>query len=40
MARLLAAYVEAALAALDGMDEATLMSGLGRFPVPDNAGEQ
>ena len=39
-ARLLAAYVEAAIAAVDGMDGATLMSGLGRFPVPDNAGAE
>jgi hypothetical protein len=25
---------------LDGMDEATLVNGLGKFPVPDNAGAQ
>ena len=39
-ARLLAAYAEAAMGALDGMDKATLVSGLGKFPVPDNAGAQ
>ena len=39
-ARLLAVYAEAAMAALDGMDEATLVNGLGKFPVPDFAGAQ
>ena len=39
-ARLLAAYVEAAMAALDGLDEATLLSGSGKFPVPENAGAE
>jgi cytochrome b pre-mRNA-processing protein 3 len=37
-ARQLAAYAEAAMATLDGLDETTLLSGLGKFPVPDNAG--
>jgi len=36
-ARQLAAYAEAAMATLDGLDEATLLSGLGKFPVPDDA---
>lgn len=39
-ARQLAAYVEAAMATLEGLDEATLVSGLGKFPVPDSAGVQ
>ena len=34
-ARLLAAYAVAAMAALDGIDEATLISGTARFPVPE-----
>ena len=37
-ARQLAAYAEAAMATLDGLDEATLLSGLGKFPAPDDAG--
>ena len=39
-ARLLAAYAEAAMAALDGLDEAALVSGSARFPLPENAGAQ
>jgi cytochrome b pre-mRNA-processing protein 3 len=34
-ARRLAAYVEAAMATLDGIDEAALMSGSARFPLPE-----
>lgn len=40
MARRLAAYAEAAMAALDRCDEATLTSGAARFPVPEKAGAQ
>ncbi len=36
-ARLLAAYAEAAMATLDGIDDATLMSGSARFPMPERA---
>jgi cytochrome b pre-mRNA-processing protein 3 len=39
-ARLLAAYAEAAMAALDSLDEAVLMSGSARFPLPEKAGAQ
>jgi cytochrome b pre-mRNA-processing protein 3 len=39
-ARLLAAYAEAAIAALDGLDEAALASGSARFPLPEKAGAQ
>src|SRR6478736_455535 len=39
-ARLLAAYAEAAMAVLDGMDEATLVSGLGKFPPPHLSAPQ
>jgi cytochrome b pre-mRNA-processing protein 3 len=39
-ARLLAAYAEAAMAALDNLDEAGLMSGSARFPLPEKAGAQ
>jgi cytochrome b pre-mRNA-processing protein 3 len=38
--RLLAAYAEAAMAALDSLDEAVLMSGSARFPLPEKAGAQ
>ena len=31
----LAAYAEAAMASLDGFDDATLLSGSARFPVPE-----
>jgi cytochrome b pre-mRNA-processing protein 3 len=34
-ARRLAAYTEATMATLDGIDEATLMSGSARFPLPE-----
>jgi cytochrome b pre-mRNA-processing protein 3 len=34
----LAAYAEAAMVALDGLDDATLISGSARFPSPDNVG--
>ena len=34
-ARLLAAYAEAAMAALDSLDEAALVSGSARFPLPE-----
>ena len=37
-ARLLAAYTEAAMAALDGFDEAALLSGSARFPSPEHTG--
>jgi len=37
-ARLLAAYTEAAMAALDGFDEAALLSGSARFPSPQHMG--
>lgn len=36
-ARLLAAYAEAAMTTLDGIDDATLMSGSARFPMPERA---
>jgi cytochrome b pre-mRNA-processing protein 3 len=39
-ARLLVAYAEAAMAALERQDEATLSSGVVRFPAPDHAGGQ
>jgi cytochrome b pre-mRNA-processing protein 3 len=39
-ARLLAAYAEAAIAALDSLDEAVLVSGSARFPLPEKAGAQ
>jgi cytochrome b pre-mRNA-processing protein 3 len=39
-ARLLADYAEAAMAALDKLDEAELTSGAARFPLPENAGAQ
>src|SRR5262245_49976499 len=39
-ARRLAAYAEAAMAALDRIDEAALVSGEARFPLPENAGAQ
>jgi cytochrome b pre-mRNA-processing protein 3 len=39
-ARRLAAYAEEAMAALDRLDETTLLSGLGKFPVPENAAMQ
>jgi cytochrome b pre-mRNA-processing protein 3 len=39
-ARLLAAYAEAAMAALDRLDEAALMSGSARFPLPENGAQQ
>ena len=39
-ARLLAAYAEAAMAALDSLDEAGLVSGSARFPLPEKAGAQ
>jgi cytochrome b pre-mRNA-processing protein 3 len=39
-ARLLAAYAEAAMAALDSQDEVALMSGSARFPLPENGGQQ
>jgi cytochrome b pre-mRNA-processing protein 3 len=32
----LAAYAEAAMAALDGLDDAALLSGSANFPVPDS----
>ena len=37
-AHLLAAYVDTAMAALESLDEATLVRGSGKFPVPDEAG--
>src|SRR5438477_4451324 len=39
-ARLLAAYAEAAMAALDSQDEAALASGSARFPLPENGAQQ
>jgi len=39
-ARLLAAYAEAAVAALDGLDGAGLVSGSARFPSPENGAKQ
>jgi cytochrome b pre-mRNA-processing protein 3 len=39
-ARLLAAYAEAAMAALDRLDEAAQMSGSARFPLPENGAQQ
>ena len=39
-ARLLAAYAEAAMAALDGLDEAALASGSARFPAAGECGAQ
>ena len=39
-ARLLAAYAEAAMAALDSLDQAVLVSGSARFPLPEKAGVQ
>jgi len=39
-ARMLAAYAEAAIAALDRLDEAELVSGSARFPLPEKAGAQ
>jgi len=36
-ARLLAAYAEATMTTLDGIDEATLMSGSARLPLPVKA---
>jgi cytochrome b pre-mRNA-processing protein 3 len=36
-ARLLAAYAEAAMGALDSLDEAVLLSGSARFPLPEKA---
>src|SRR4051812_10770687 len=38
--RLLAAYAEAAMAALDSLDEVVLVSGSARFPLPEKAGAQ
>ena len=32
----LAAYAEAAIAGLDGLDDSTLLSGSAKFPVPDS----
>ena len=39
-ARLLAAYAAAAMAALDSQDEAALVSGSAKFPLPEKAGAQ
>jgi cytochrome b pre-mRNA-processing protein 3 len=39
-ARLLAAYADAAMAALDSLDEAALMSGSAKFPLPENGAQQ
>jgi cytochrome b pre-mRNA-processing protein 3 len=39
-ARLLAAYAEAAMAALGSLDEATLVSGSAKFPLPENGAQQ
>ena len=39
-ARLLAAYAEAAMAALDRLDDAALGSGSARFPLPENGAQQ
>jgi cytochrome b pre-mRNA-processing protein 3 len=39
-ARLLAAYAEAAMAALDRIEEAALASGSARFPLPENGAQQ
>ena len=39
-ARRLAAYAEAAMAALAGADEAALVSGIWKFPSPEQAGTQ
>jgi len=39
-ARLLAAYAEAVMAALDSADEPALVSGSVRFPLPEKAGAQ
>jgi cytochrome b pre-mRNA-processing protein 3 len=39
-ARRLAAYAEAAMAALDRIDQAALMNGSARFPLPEQAGVQ
>jgi cytochrome b pre-mRNA-processing protein 3 len=39
-ARLLAAYAEAAIAALDRLDEAALMSGSAKFPLPEDGAQQ
>ena len=35
----LAAYAEAAMAALDGLDDATLLGGSAKFPVPDSVDQ-
>ena len=37
-ARMLAAYAEAAMSVLDGLDEAALADGTARFPAPEKAG--
>ena len=39
-ARLLAAYAEAAIMALDSLDEAGLVDGSARFPLPENGAKQ
>jgi cytochrome b pre-mRNA-processing protein 3 len=39
-ARGLAAYTEAAMAALGGLDDATLLSGSGKLPLPGRMGAQ
>jgi cytochrome b pre-mRNA-processing protein 3 len=39
-ARLLAAYAEAAMAALDSLDEVAVASGSARFPLPENGAQQ
>jgi cytochrome b pre-mRNA-processing protein 3 len=37
-ARLLAGYAEATMAALTGLDDATLLGAMWKFPAPDEAG--
>ena len=39
-ARALARYAKAAIAALEGLDEATLCGGSWRFPLPGGSGAQ
>jgi cytochrome b pre-mRNA-processing protein 3 len=39
-ARLLSAYAEAAITTLDSLDEAGLVSGSARFPLPENGAKQ
>ena len=39
-ARLLAAYAEAAIMALDSLDEAGLVDGSAKFPLPENRAKQ